>query len=50
MKILHNQAKYLQVVEDGVPRIIPAADGRTTPSVVSYGLDGQVLIGRAAKR
>ena len=39
-----------QVVEAGVPRIIPTADGRTTPSIVSLGPEGAVLVGAAAKR
>lgn len=39
-----------QVVEQGVPRIISTGDGRTTPSVVSIGANGEVLVGRAAKR
>ena len=41
--------RYLaQIVEDGVPRVISTADGRTTPSVVSFDAEGAVLVGKAA--
>ncbi len=43
--------RYLaQIVEDGVPRVISTADGRTTPSVVSFDAEGTVLVGKAAAR
>lgn len=39
------------VMEAGKPRVIENAEGdRTTPSVVAYTDDGQILVGKAAKR
>lgn len=39
------------VMEGGKPRVIENAEGdRTTPSVVAYTEDGQILVGKSAKR
>jgi molecular chaperone DnaK len=39
------------VLEGGEPTVIPNAEGgRTTPSVVAFAKDGQVLVGEVAKR
>ncbi len=39
------------VVENGQPVVIANAEGhRTTPSVVAFGKDGEVLVGAAARR
>ncbi len=39
------------VMEGGKPRVIENAEGdRTTPSIVAYAEDGQILVGKAAKR
>lgn len=39
------------VMEGGKPRVIENSEGdRTTPSVVAYTDDGQILVGKAAKR
>jgi molecular chaperone DnaK len=39
------------VLEGGEPTVIPNAEGgRTTPSVVAFSKDGQVLVGEVAKR
>lgn len=39
------------VVEGGVPQIIVNSEGeRTTPSVISYGKDGEIRVGSSAKR
>ena len=39
------------IVEGGSPKVIENSEGeRTTPSVVAYADDGQVLVGRSAKR
>ena len=39
------------VMEGGKPRVIDNAEGaRTTPSIVAYAKDGEVLVGAAAKR
>ena len=39
------------VVEGGKPRVIENSEGdRTTPSVVAYATDGEVLVGQSAKR
>src|ERR1700674_2851155 len=39
------------IMEGGKPRVIENAEGdRTTPSVVAYTEDGQILVGKAAKR
>jgi molecular chaperone DnaK len=39
------------IMEGGKVRVIENAEGsRTTPSIVAYGKDGQILVGAAAKR
>src|SRR3990167_263648 len=39
------------VMENGKPRVIENAEGaRTTPSIVAYAEDGEILAGAAAKR
>ncbi|MEM9566318.1 MAG: molecular chaperone DnaK, partial [Actinomycetota bacterium] len=39
------------VLEAGDPLVIPNAEGaRTTPSVVAFGKDGEVMVGEVAKR
>ena len=39
------------VMEQGQPKIIPNAEGkRTTPSVIGFTKDGEVLVGDAARR
>jgi len=39
------------VKPDGNPEVIPNAEGkRTTPSIVSFSKDGQILVGEPAKR
>jgi molecular chaperone DnaK len=39
------------IMEGGKPRVIENAEGsRTTPSIVAYNKDGEVLVGAAAKR
>jgi molecular chaperone DnaK len=39
------------VMEGGTPKVIENAEGkRTTPSIVAYTADGQVLVGESAKR
>jgi molecular chaperone DnaK len=39
------------IMEGGVPKVIENAEGeRTTPSIVAYTEDGQVIVGRSAKR
>jgi molecular chaperone DnaK len=41
----------MAVMEAGEPKVIPNAEGgRTTPSVVAVGKDGQRLVGQVAKR
>ena len=36
---------------DGEPQVIVSANGhRTTPSVVGFGEDGSIIVGREAKR
>jgi molecular chaperone DnaK len=39
------------VLEGGKPKVIENSEGsRTTPSIVAFGEDGEVLVGQAAKR
>jgi len=39
------------VMEGGEPRVIENAEGdRTTPSIVAFTKDGEVLVGQSAKR
>ena len=39
------------VMEGGVPKVIENSEGdRTTPSIVAFGKDDQVLVGQSAKR
>lgn len=41
----------VSVMEGKNPRVIENAEGaRTTPSVVAFGKDGELLVGQAAKR
>ncbi|MFJ2990758.1 molecular chaperone DnaK [Collimonas sp. NPDC087041] len=41
----------VSVMENGVPKVIENAEGaRTTPSVISYQQDGEILVGAPAKR
>ncbi|HTH05414.1 MAG TPA: Hsp70 family protein, partial [Ilumatobacteraceae bacterium] len=41
----------VSVLEGGEPKVIANAEGfRTTPSVVAYTKDGEVLVGETAKR
>ena len=39
------------IMEAGKPRVIENSEGhRTTPSIVAYSEDGEVLVGQSAKR
>jgi len=39
------------VLEGGNPKVIENAEGdRTTPSIVAYTEDGEILVGQSAKR
>ncbi|MES2354498.1 MAG: molecular chaperone DnaK [Pseudomonadota bacterium] len=41
----------VSVMENGVPKVIENSEGaRTTPSIVAYQEDGEVLVGASAKR
>jgi molecular chaperone DnaK len=41
----------VSIMEGGDPKVIPNEEGaRTTPSVVAYGKDGEVLVGQVARR
>ena len=41
----------VSIMEGGKPKVIENAEGaRTTPSIVAYSDDGEVLVGQAAKR
>lgn len=41
----------VSIIENGIPKVIENAEGaRTTPSIVAYQADGEVLVGASAKR
>ena len=41
----------VSIIEGNVPKVIENAEGaRTTPSIVAYQADGEVLVGASAKR
>src|SRR5690606_17118066 len=41
----------VSIMEGGEPKVIPNEEGsRTTPSVVAYGKDGEILVGQVARR
>jgi len=41
----------LAIIENGIPKIIENAEGaRTTPSIIAYMEDGEILVGAPAKR
>lgn len=41
----------VSIIENGVPKVIENSEGaRTTPSIVAYLSDGEVLVGASAKR
>ncbi len=41
----------VSVMENGVAKIIENSEGgRTTPSIIAYTNDGEILVGQAAKR
>jgi len=41
----------VSILEGGTPKVIENSEGaRTTPSVVAFGSDGEVLVGQSAKR
>jgi molecular chaperone DnaK len=41
----------VSIMEGGEPKVIPNEEGaRTTPSVVGYGKDGEVMVGQVARR
>ncbi|PRC94915.1 molecular chaperone DnaK [Solimicrobium silvestre] len=41
----------VSVVENGIPKVIENAEGaRTTPSIIAYQEDGEILVGASAKR
>ena len=41
----------VSVVENGIPKVIENAEGaRTTPSIIAYQDDGEILVGASAKR
>ena len=41
----------VSIMEGGEPKVIPNEEGgRTTPSVVGYGADGEILVGQVARR
>ena len=41
----------VSVVENGQPKVIENAEGaRTTPSIIAYQDDGEILVGASAKR
>ena len=48
---LGTTSSCVAVMEGGVPQVVPNQEGRrTTPSVVSFGADGEIVVGEAAKR
>src|SRR5690606_11662457 len=41
----------VSIMEGGEPKVIPNEEGsRTTPSVVAYGKDGEIMVGQVARR
>ena len=39
------------IMENGVPKVIENSEGaRTTPSIIAYQEDGEILVGASAKR
>ena len=41
----------VSVMENGKPKVIENSEGtRTTPSIVAYAEDGEILVGASAKR
>src|SRR3978361_2223406 len=41
----------VSVMENGQPKVIENSEGaRTTPSIVAYAEDGEILVGASAKR
>ena len=41
----------VSVMEGGKPKVIESAEGdRTTPSIVAFTEDGEILVGQSAKR
>ena len=41
----------VSVMENGKPKVIENSEGtRTTPSIVAYSEDGEILVGASAKR
>ena len=41
----------VSVLENGVAKVIETAEGaRTTPSIIAYANDGEILVGQSAKR
>jgi len=41
----------VSVIENGQPKVIENAEGaRTTPSIIAYQEDGEILVGASAKR
>ena len=41
----------VSIMENGVVKVIENAEGaRTTPSIIAYAADGEILVGQSAKR